>query len=256
MTGAETERLAAGVQVGFGTDKMQLATGLEYRDDDVEQLNLSRVERKTWLFRNSFRYQLSPSSRFLGKFNLSESESTQGSFYDGGFTEAVVGYGYRPVQNDRLNALVKYTYFYNMPTTGQLGLQNTAAEFLQKSQIGSVDVTYDVSRNITIGGKYAHRVGQISLDRENPEFFDNAASLYVLRGDYRFRDNWEVLVEARLLDMPDINESRSGMLATVSRYVGDHLKVGLGYNFTDFSTDLTDMSFDHKGLFLNVTGTL
>ncbi len=256
LTGAETERLAAGVQVGYGTEKMQIATGLEYRNDDVEQLNLSRVERKTWLFRNSFKYQLSPSSRFLGKFNLSESESTQGAFYDGGFTEAVVGYAYRPVANDRLNALVKYTYFYNMPTTGQVTLQNTAAEFLQKSHIAAVDVSYDITKNVTLGGKYAHRLGQVSLDRENPEFFDNGASLYVLRGDYRFRENWEVLVEARMLDMPDINETRSGALAAVSRYLGDHLKVGIGYNFTDFSTDLTDMSFDHQGVFLNVTGTL
>jgi hypothetical protein len=256
MTGAETDRLATGVQVGYGTGRMQIASGIEYRNDDVEQLDLSRIERKTWLFRNSFKYQLSPSSRFLGKFNLSESESTQGSFYDGGFTEAVVGYAYRPVYHDRLNALVKYTYFHNLPTTGQVTLQNTAAEFMQKSHIASLDVNYDVSPNITVGGKYAYRMGQVSLDRENPEYFDNGASLYVLRGDYRFRENWEVLLEGRMLDMPDINETRSGALAAVSRYLGDHLKIGLGYNFTDFSTDLTDLSYDHKGLFLNVTGTM
>ena len=96
----------------------------------------------------------------------------------------------------------------------------------------------------------------MSLDREDPTFFDNNANLYVLRGDYRFLENWEVLVEARLLDMPDLNEQRSGALAAVSRYLGDHLKLGLGYNFTDFSDDLTDLSFDNKGVFLNVTGTL
>ncbi len=96
----------------------------------------------------------------------------------------------------------------------------------------------------------------MSLDREDPEFFDNNASLYVLRGDYRFRDNWEVLVEARMLDMSDLNETRAGALAMVSRYLGKHLKLGLGYNFTDFSDDLTDLSYDHSGAFLSVTGTL
>ena len=59
-----------------------------------------------------------------------------------------------------------------------------------------------------------------------------------------------------MLDMPDLNESRSGFLTTVSRYFGDHLKAGLGYNFTDFSEDLTDLSYDHQGVFLNVTGSL
>jgi flagellar motor protein MotB len=256
QTGAETDRLAGGVQVGFGFDKLQLSTSIEYRNDDAEQLDQSRSERTTWLFRNSFKYQLNPGARLLGKFNHSDSESSLGTFYDGGYTEAVLGYAYRPIMNDRLNTMVKYTYFYNVPTTSQVTLQNVAAEFIQKSHIAAVDVTYDISERFSIGGKYAYRLGQVSLEREDPEYFDNGASLYVIRGDYRFRKNWEFLLEGRVLDMWDLNETRSGALATVSRYVGDHLKVGLGYNFTDFSSDLTDLSFDHHGFFLNLTGTM
>ncbi|MDJ0759494.1 MAG: OmpA family protein [Woeseiaceae bacterium] len=256
QTGAETDRLATGVQLGFTTAKLQISSGIEYRSDDVEQPNLSYAERTTWLYRNSFKYQLNPGARFLGKFNHSESENSQGAFYDGGFTEAVLGYAHRPVDNDRLNTLVKYTYFYNMPTTGQIGSQNIASEFVQKSHIASVDVTYDITNDFTLGGKYGYRLGSVSLDREDPVYFDNDASLYVIRGDYRFRERWEVLVEARLLDMPDLNESRSGALAAVSRYVGDHLKIGLGYNFSDFSDDLTDLSYDHSGVFLNLTGSM
>ena len=256
QTGAETERLAGGLQLGFNLDKLQISSGVEYRNDDNQQLDLARTERTTWLFRNSFKYQMSPAGRFLGKLNHSQSESSLGTFYDGGFTEAVFGYAYRPIHNDRLNALAKYTYFYNVPTTDQISLQNIAAEFIQKSHIAAVDITYDITQNLSIGGKYAYRLGQISLDRDNPVFFDNNASLYVIRSDYRFRKNWEVLVEARLLDMPDLNESKTGALATVSRYLGDHLKIGLGYNFTDFSDDLTDLSFDHHGIFLNLTGSM
>jgi flagellar motor protein MotB len=256
QTGAETDRLAGGVQLGVNLDKLQVSSGIEYRNDDAQQLDLSRNERTTWLFRNSFKYQMNPAGRFLGKLNHSKSESSLGTFYDGGFTEAVFGYAYRPVINDRLNALVKYTYFYNVPTTDQITLQNVAAEFIQKSHIAAVDVTYDMTPALSIGGKYAYRLGQISLDRENREFFDNNASLYVIRSDFRFWKQYELLVEARLLDMPDLNESKTGALAAVSRYLGDHLKVGLGYNFTDFSDDLTDLSYDHHGLFLNLTGTL
>ena len=167
-----------------------------------------------------------------------------------------MGYAYRPVEHDRMNALVKYTYFYNVPTTDQATLQNLAAEFIQKSHIAAVDVTYDLTPTISIGGKYAYRLGQISLDREDPEFYDNNAHLLVLRSDLRFGDKWEFLVEGRVLDMPDLDERRSGALMAVSRYLGDHLKIGFGYNFTDFSDDLTDLSYDHHGLFLNLTGSL
>lgn len=256
FSGAETERVAGGVQLGFSSGDLQLASGIEYRTDDVEQTDLSRTERYTWLFRNSLKYQLGPSGRIIGSLNHSESESSLGTFYDGGYTEAVAGYAYRPVSNDRVNAMLKYTYFYNVPTTDQLTLQNTAAEFIQKSHIAAVDVTYDLTPRFSIGGKYAYRLGQMSLDRENPEFFENNANLYVVRGDYRFRENWEFMAEARMLDMPDLDDSRSGFLTTVSRYLGDHLKIGLGYNFTDFSDDLTDLSYDNQGVFLNVTGSL
>ncbi|MGB5164513.1 MAG: OmpA family protein [Woeseiaceae bacterium] len=255
-TGSQTDRMAMGVQMGFGSTALQFSSAIEYRDDDVEQLDLGRNQRETWLFKNSFKYQVNDGGRLLGKFNHSDSTSSLGAFFDGGFTEAVFGYAYRPVSNDRLNALVKYTYFYNMPTTQQLGSQNIASDFLQKSHIAAVDVAYDITQNFTIGGKYAYRLGQVSLDRDNPQFFENNANLYVIRGDYRFRDNWEALLEARLLDMPDLNESRSGALATLSRYFGKHVKVGVGYNFTDFSDDLTDLSYDHSGAFLSVTGTL
>ncbi|MGI9272749.1 MAG: OmpA family protein, partial [Woeseiaceae bacterium] len=256
QTGAETDRIAGGLQLAYSTNALQFASSVEYRNDETEQLDLSYTERTTWLYRNNIKYQISPAARFIGKLNHSKSESTLGSFFEGGYTEAVLGYGYRPVRHDRLNALVKYTYFYNVPTSEQVTLQNVAAEFIQKSHIAAVDVTYDITPALSIGGKYAYRLGQVSLDRESEDFFDNNASLYVLRADYRFRDNWELLVEGRLLDMADISESRSGALAAVSRYFGNHLKIGLGYNFTDFSDDLTDLSYDHSGVFLNLTGSM
>jgi flagellar motor protein MotB len=256
QTGAETERLAGAIQIGFGFNELQISSGIEYRNDDAEQPDMSRTERTTWLFRNNFKYQLSPGARLLGKFNHSDSESSLGTFYDGGFTEAVFGYAYRPIHHDRLNMMAKYTYFYNVPTTDQISLSNIAAEFIQKSHVAAIDVTYDITHSFTIGGKYAYRLGQVSLDREDPEFYDNNAALYVVRGDYRFRENWEFLLETRLLHMPDLDEQRAGALATVSRYLGDHLKIGLGYNFTDFSEDLTDLSYDHHGVFLSVTGSM
>jgi len=79
----------------------------------------------------------------------------------------------------------------------------------------------------------------------NPEFFDNTARLIVLRVDWRFLPGWESLFEVRSLDLPDISQERRGGLAAVYRYIGDHMKAGAGYNFTDSSDDLTDLSYDH-----------
>jgi hypothetical protein len=160
------------------------------------------------------------------------------------------------VSNDRLNAIAKYTYFYNVPTMGQVGLQNTAAQFLQKSHIAALDVNYDLTANWSVGSKYAYRIGQESLDRVNPNFFDNPAQLAVLRVDRRFLKDWEGMAEVRMLNLPDVNQRRSGALAAIYRRISKNLKAGVGYNFTDFSDDLTDLKYNHKGVFVNLIGTM
>jgi flagellar motor protein MotB len=252
QTGAETDRKAAGIRMGYGLDKMQFSSAIEYRRDAAEQPDRTHTERTLWLFRNNFKFQLTPDWRVLGKLDHSVSDSSLGGFYAGGYTEAVVGYAYRPVRNDRLNVLAKYTYFYNVPTTDQVGFQNTAAEFLQKSHIAALDLTYDLTANWSLGGKYAYRLGQESLDRMHPNFFDNPARLAVLRVDRRFFRDWEGLAEVRTLDLPDLSQCRRGALVAIYRHVGKDLKAGVGYNFTDFSDDLTDLKYKHKGVFLNL----
>jgi hypothetical protein len=256
LTGAQTERRAGGVRVAYGFDTVQISSGIEYRFDDTEQLDTTSTERTTWLFRNNFKYQLTPDWRLVGKLNHSFSDSSLGQFYDGGYTEAVIGYGYRPVLNDRLTALAKYTFFYNVPTTDQVTPQNVAAQFIQKSHIASVDLTYDLSERWSVGGKYAYRIGVVSLEREDPQFFDNTAQLLILRTDMRFGQYWEGLLEGRMLDLPDLDEQRGGALLGIYRYLGEHVKAGAGYNFTQFSEDLTDLSFTHQGVFINVIGSM
>jgi len=192
----------------------------------------------------------------LGKIDHSFSDSSLGAFYDGGYTEVVFGYAFRPVRNDRFNALAKYTFFDNVPSPDQVGVQNTPVDFLQRSHIVSTDFSYDVTAAWTLGVKYAFRMGQVSLDRVNPAYFDNAAHLGIARADWRFRKNWEGMVEGRVLDLPDVHQQRGGALVGLYRYIGKHVKIGAGYNFTNFSDDLTDLSYKHQGVFVNVVGTV
>jgi lipopolysaccharide assembly outer membrane protein LptD (OstA) len=241
--------------MGYGLTKIQFSSAVEFRRDDVEQPDLSHTIQTVVLLRNNFKYQISPSWRMLGKLDYSISNSTLGDFFAGGYTQGVVGYAYRPVSNDRLNALVKYTYFYNVPTTDQLGLQQTATEFLQKSHIAALDVSYDLTANWSVGGKYAYRLGEASLDRTQPVFFNDTAQLSVLRVDWRFLKQWDTLVEVRQLGLPDLNQNNRGVLTALYRRISKNLRAGVGYNFTDFSDDLTDLKYNHRGVFFNIIGT-
>ncbi len=256
LTGAKIKRTAAGVNAGYGFEKLKIASAVEFRVDDSEQPDRSTVERTTWLLKNSFKYQLTPDWRLIGKFDYSQSKSSQGQFFDGSYTEAVMGYAYRPVNNDRLNVLLKYTFFCNVPAAQQTIGTSTTAGVLQRSHIVSVDAMYDLTSHWTVGGKYAYRLGQVSMDRVNPEYFDSRAQLYVVRADWHLLQRWDALVEGRRLDLLDAHDRRNGVLLGLYRHLGDHVKVGAGYNFSDFSDDLTDLSYRHQGLFINIVGTI
>jgi len=255
-TDAQTKRKAGGLRVSYSYQKISFSSGVEYRDDQIEQPDTATYSLKTWLFRNSFKYQIAPDWRLVGKVDHSTSDNSQGQFYDGGYTEGVLGFGYRPVRFDRLDVLAKYTYFYNVPTASQVTPQDLPAQYLQKSHIASIDATYDLTHDWSIGGKYAYELGEVSLDRVNPQFSANPAHLYIARVDWHFRQEWEVTLEGRMLRMPDLNESRTGTLVAVYRHIGKHVKAGAGYNFTNFSEDLTDLSFKSHGFFFNVVGSI
>jgi len=89
----------------------------------------------------------------------------------------------------------------------------------------------------------------------NPAFFDNTASLTVLRLDYRFLKQWDSLAEVRQLGLPDINQRRRGVLTAIYHHISKNLKAGVGYNFTNFSDELTDLKYNHRGIFINLIGT-
>ncbi len=204
--------------------------------------------------KNSLRYQLFADWRLLGHLNFARSDSSQGEFFDGEYTEAVVGYAYRPVENDRLNALLKYTYFTDIPTAEQRSGTRTESGVAQRSHIAAIDATYSLSSRWALGAKYAYRHGEVSLDRVDPVYFKSRAHLYVLRADWHILHRWDALVEGRMLELPDAEDRLTGALVALYRHVGNHVKLGIGYNFSKFSDDLTDFDYDHQGLFINIVG--
>lgn len=257
LTGAKMDRSGFAVSAGYGFEAIKVATLFEYRRDQVQSpIDLTFSDRTSFLTKNSLKYLINPDWRLIGKFNYSRSNSSLGEFYGGRYTEAVMGYAYRPVENDRLNALVKYTYFYNLPSPGQELVPNTAASFIQRSHIVSGDVIYDLTQSWSVGGKYARRMGQASEDRVNPVFFDSTADLYIVRADWHVMRLWDLALEARALSVAQAKDTRSGALVALYRHLTNNIKVGAGWNFTDFSDDLTNLSYTHYGAFINVVAQL
>jgi outer membrane protein OmpA-like peptidoglycan-associated protein len=265
----DIRRRAIGITAGYHRDQTRFTTGLEYRTDRTTSTagTLATTSfpqgpvagtdnRRSWLLRNSLGVQVDPAWRLLGKFNYSRSISSQGAFYDGDYTEGVLGAAYRPIDNDRWNALVKYTYFYNLPASSQVDSTfGTPLDYKQKSHVFNGDVTWDVRPWVSVGAKYGLRVGQVTGSRTSNDWFDSHASLVVLRTDWHWVREWDAVTEVRRLAVREARDARKGALVGLYRHVGEHAKLGIGYNFTDFSDDLTDMSYRSRGWFINALGT-
>ncbi|WP_072902271.1 hypothetical protein [Cognatiyoonia sediminum] len=63
-------------------------------------------------------------------------------------------------------------------------------------------------------------------------------------GRYDWVNEWDALLEIRQLNLVQAEVSETSFLGAIYRNVGDHVKVGVGYNFGSFSDDLTDLTQD------------
>ncbi|MGE0386467.1 MAG: OmpA family protein [Gammaproteobacteria bacterium] len=248
--GGDLERRAVGVGAAYKGERAKLSSAVEMRDDDG-----STGRRRTWLMRNTFGMQATPAWRLVGKLNFSTSDAAQGDFFDGDFVEGVAGAAYRPIDDDRWNALFKYTYFHDLPAPGQRSGTGAALDYSQRSHVLSVDAIHDLRPWLSVGAKYGLRIGELRDNRIGGPWLDSRADLVVLRADLHWVREWDAVVELRRLAVDAADDVRAGVLLALYRHLGAHAKAGVGYNFTDFSDDLTDLSFSNHGWFVNVLST-
>ena len=243
------DRKAAGITLGYGRSGFKYVSSLEGRYEDG-----SAGKRQTMLTRNVVSTDLNEDLRLLARFNASWSDSSLGEFYDADYMEAVAAFAYRPVDNDRLNMLFKYSYFADLPTAGQISSGGTLADYAQRSHVLALDGGYDVLPWLTVGGKYAFRLGELRDNRVGGKWFGSMAQLGIARADLHLVSEWDFVLEGRVLDLKEAGDRKYGALVAVYRHINDNMKVGAGYNFADFSDDLTDLNYSHQGWMLNATG--
>ena len=247
------DRTAFSLSAARASEKVRFATNLEGRFEDRTILGVDQG-RTTWLMRNSLSIKANPDWTALGRFNFAISDSDQADFLDADFIEGVVGAAYRPIDNDRFNALASFTFFEDLSPSQQISAGGTTALPRQRSQILNLDATYDLTKKFSIGAKYGYRMGEVALDRINDDFISSNAQLGIIRLDYHVVSKWDILAEGRILSTSLADDERLGALVGIYRHVGDHAKLGFGYNFASFSDDLRDFDEDNDGFFINLIG--
>jgi len=239
----QVDRDAFSVGLNYTKDKTKASTRLEYRrDKGIDE------ETDQWVTTNRINYRVNPSLRLQGKFNYSETKDKRGNTRDAKFTEASLGFALRPVDDDRLNVLGRLTYLYDLQPLSQ----STKPD--EKALIASLESSYQLDQKWEIGGKLAHKSGEIRADRDSGSWEKNDASLAAVRARYHLTHKWDAMAEYHWMNSKESQDTRQGVMMSVDRHVGKNMKVGIGYNFTDFDDDLSNTDGTAKGWFVNLVG--
>jgi len=236
--------------IGYTEGKIKYSSALEWRSNGSSIVGNSRTE----LTRNSLTYQVDPDWRLLGTLNLSQTDGVANTSLNANYQELVIGAGWRPIRDDRWNSLFKFTILNNVPSTDQLTTAGNTVDYAQHSQVVDLDTTFQLTHWLAVGLKYALRTGDLKPTLTVGDWFADHTQLWIWRGDVTFVRSWDGLVELRRLDVRETDDVTYGVLVGVYRHVGQHLKIGVGYNFTDYSDNLADAGYRSHGFFLNTIG--
>ncbi|MEP4246518.1 hypothetical protein [Tateyamaria sp.] len=243
----DRDALSFGVRYSDG-DRLTAAAKIEYRLDEGEIAGIDRDQRSIFLTGDA-RYKIDESQRLLFSAEYADTDTDNSSILSGTYADVTFGYAYRPINNDKLNLLFSYRYLYDL--IGQELDGTDARGALQRSHVVSIDGIYDLNKNWTLGGKLGGRFSDTAVDA-NSSFEGNDAWLAVVNARYHLTHKWDILMEARHLQANQADFSETGFLAAGYRHVGNNLKIGVGYNFGQFSDDLTDITLDDQGPFINL----
>ncbi len=217
------------------------------------ELRLDRgdEDENQYVTTSSLKYTLNKEWTFLGNCNFSLTRNKTDSVDDARFFEISSGFAYRPIKWDRLNMLFKYTFLEDLPPLSQIG----STDVDERSHVVALEGIYDLSRYFSLGAKAAYKSGQMRLGRTSGEWVYSDTMLFVGRLNYHFIKNWDASLEYRYLEVVQAKDYKHGPVVCLYRHIGDHVMIGVGYNFTDFNDDLTNLSYEAGGWFVNFIAT-
>jgi hypothetical protein len=238
-------RNAVSVNGGRTSNDTQWQSKLEWRRDTGAE------RREQWVSTNNLTHKLNESFRIAARLNYSKTADKLDAAAGAKFVEGNFGFAWRPWDSTRWALFGRYTYLYDVSALEQVGVN--VANYDQRSQVLSLEGVYMPDDRWEFAGKLARREGEVRMGRLQGDWADSATTFAAGQVRYELGGDWHALGEFRWLGV-NHGGDRKGFLVAVDRDIGRNFRIGIGYNFTEFSDDLTDFDYDHKGFFLNVVG--
>jgi hypothetical protein len=198
---------------------------------------------------NDLEYKINSDFTSMGWFRWSKSWNDDTDETEASFTELSAGLAYRPVAWDRFNALAKYTLLKQDGPDGPGQGEISEPEI----QVAAIDWSLDITPWMEWAQKGAYRIFTEEFDDMPSQ--TSSSFLAISRLNFNVWEDWYLGTEYRMLLQSEADDSRQGWATEVMWEPWDHLRLGVGYNFTDFSdNEFSDNDYSSHGLYFRFQG--
>ena len=186
---------------------------------------------------------------FIGEYRMSKSEDRLQPDQSIDFEEVSIGFAIRPMDHDRWNVLFKLSSLDSEATPAQIDTRydDSTADLI------ATDWSVQLHPYIEWVGKQAFKRKLTNLD----DLLDIETNTSLSIQRFNFSIPWDLSIgaEYRRLYQKEADDVRSGFLGELMWNRFEHVGLGLGYNFTDFSSDLRfNSDYSEYGWFLRIQG--
>jgi hypothetical protein len=225
-------------------------SGFKFTTREEIQREIGAQDRLQFLTTNNLELKLNPDFTALGKLNYSQTDDLDLDETEAFFREYTVGLAYRPVKHDRFNALAKYTRLAEQGPEDQVD----GEPFVSDTDVASIEWSFDINRWLEWVEKAAYKtkteeVGAMPANTTHTFLSINRLNVNIWK-------KFDLGLEYRLLHQEEAEDMRKGWLTELMWKPVKHFRIGVGWNFTDFSdNEFSDNDYSQEGWFLRFQGT-
>lgn len=249
LDGSDTKRDVASLGVGYAKtdpetgETFKGSSKLEVRFDEGDE------DKIQYLATLAMEGRVNPELSLYGEFEHSKTKNTTTSVTETESRKLIFGGAYRPIMNDQINLLGRYTYLENKSPESQ---SNFASIEEERAHVFAGEAIYDLTSKWQLSEKFALRIAEEKV--AGFAFTKTHTWLMIHRLNYKFDQQWILGGEFRSLTQTEAADTKRGVLIELARNLGEYAQLGLGYNFTQFDDDLTNLDYETYGPFVRLTG--
>ncbi len=225
----------------FGKLKVENAWELKMNDGPDDNLQL---------FSDGFiQANLTPEWTALARYEWSWNKNLNQNIDVARFTEVQLGVAYRPIWNDRLTFLADYKYLTDDFPSDQI---STLEGFIGHDRsIYQAEMMLDINEHLTWVEKIALRQQEVRVLGSDNEL--SRTILHAHRLNLKLNQKVGLAFEYRVLSQTLSDDISQGVLIEADIRLLDTLSMAVGYNFSDFNSDVSsDLNIEKEGVYMRV----